>query len=744
MLLNWTKYPFDQRIDAYVDWTDLNGEKFPPGYEKYLVPVVFVVTNDSADTFRQQFLHRGTGTEGSSSWQKIIFPFLSPIFLGSDLFGDFQVFTGHVPLDTWQDLVKLLRADPEIDGDQQIIVGRPIPADAYCVASAEMRALEVAKAGTELKPQCSEELPVVVGVIDEGLAFGNERFRNSLTDSRVEFAWLQDGKCTPPGVPGFGYGRELTKWDRTDLPGIDTLLHRCLQGGLVDEDLFYTLTGVADFGREGHKAAAWRVSHGAHVMDLAAGYDMAEAKAKRHIISVQLPTSIVADTSGLGLEKFMIDGVVYIFDRAQKISKRYYDGTSLPVVINFSSGVRAGPHDGTSYVEHALDSLISGRRKKNIANGGAKPATQVVIPAGNSFQARSHVLFSLNKDRALAGNESHAVDWHVPPDDRTFSYVELWLPRDLTADEARRVTLSISAPGVEEFSPSLAADTTDPEGGSIALMDEENCNSLICKAYFQLVPVASPGTGGKSDASIKRGRFLIALAPTAFHEAEATLAPAGSWRIKVGSSGTKEIEIHGWIHWDDSPINYVRFGRQSYFEDPAYRRFASDGELEEDDNDETSVRRTGTINAIATGTEPKVVGGYRTADARATSYTSSDFKGRDRKPDYLAVSETSFAHLGILAAGTRSGSAVALNGTSVAAPQVTRLIADLMASGKTDAQIQKRLDDKAKADDDQLNRRSRRRDPNRLPGLKKERHGKGRFKLGQPRPSNGLRGEFGS
>ncbi len=743
MLLNWTKCKFDQRIDAYIDWTDINGEKFPPGYTEYLVPVLIVAARGSGANFREIFFFQNENTE-EIAFLTIIEKFFSPIFVDAPIFGDLAVLTGHVPFNIWKEAVESLQKSSDLLEDLQIIVGRPIPADAYCCANSSEGALEVPTSFSGVKSQHSEDLPVVVGVIDEGLAFGNERFRNSPTDSRVEFAWLQDGKCTPPGVPGFGYGRELTKWDRTDLPGIDTLLHHSLQGGLVDEDLFYTLTGVADFGREGHKAAAWRVSHGTHVMDLAAGYDSAKVSAKRHIISVQLPTSIVADTSGLGLEKFMIDGVAYIFDRANKIKTHYKYESDLPVVINFSSGVRAGPHDGTSYVERALDSLISSRRKSVSANNGAKSATQIVIPAGNSFQARSHVLFSLNKERATAGKESHAVDWHVPPDDRTFTYVELWLPRDLTADEARKVTLSISAPGVEEFSPHLVADTTDPEGGSIALKDEENCNSLICKAYFQLVPVAAPSTGGKSDASIKRGRFLIALAPTAFHEAEATLAPAGSWRIKVGSSGTKEIEIHGWIHWDDSPINYVRFGRQSYFEDPAYRRFASDGELEEDDNEEASVRRTGTINAIATGMEPKVVGGYRTADARAASYTSADFKGRDRKPDYLAVSETSFAHLGILAAGTRSGSAVALNGTSVAAPQVTRLIADLMACGKTDAQIQKYLDDKAKADDLDLECRSRRHAPNSPPGLKKERGGKGRLKLAAPRPSNDLRGEFGS
>jgi hypothetical protein len=51
-----------------------------------------------------------------------------------------------------------------------------------------------------------------------------------------------------------------------------------------------------------------------------------------------------------------------------------------------------------------------------------------------------------------------------------------------------------------------------------------------------------------------------------------------------------------------------------------------------------------------------------------------------RSPDMSAVADDSPAFRNVLAAGTRSGSVVAMNGTSVAAPQATRLIADLMLS----------------------------------------------------------------
>src|SRR5262249_14598692 len=53
-------------------------------------------------------------------------------------------------------------------------------------------------------------------------------------------------------------------------------------------------------------------------------------------------------------------------------------------------------------------------------------------------------------------------------------------------------------------------------------------------------------------------------------------------------------------------------------------------------------------------------------------------------PDAMAVSEDSVIHQGLLAAGTSSSSTIAMDGTSVAAPQITRWSADRMANGLAD------------------------------------------------------------
>lgn len=734
MSFKWKYKKFDQSLNAYIDWTQSHRCSFPPGHREYLISATWILKpNAREDVF---------------GFLSSINPnFFSSIYRESHFLKDENVFTTHMPPEAWERLLEdgqtsILRRE----AGEQVIVGRPIPIDSWCAAASKEP--KAACPGDEVETIPDNEVPVVVGVIDEGLAFANERFRNDLTKSRVEYAWVQDAACGPGGVPGYHYGRELTKWDRLigtteEIPGIDSLLERCREGGLVDEDLFYALAGVADFGREGHKAAAWRLAHGAHVMDLAAGYDMKEAKQHRHIISVQLPTSIVADTSGLGLEKFMLDGVTYIFDRASKISERYCYGRELPVVINFSSGVRAGPHDGSTLIERFLDRLIENRRHPPQSCGKQIAPTQIVLPAGNSFQARSHVCFSLRGSSGSAGSDIDTVDWHVPPDDQSFSYVELWLPAELDVDEMKKVALTISAPGDETTSGALLANTQCSNNASVTLTDEKNCNSLICKAYFQQMPVDTEIDPKKPPNLLQRGRFLIALAPTAFHDTPATLAPAGNWTLSLSYSGTEHIEVHGWIHWDEPPINYSRFGRQSFFEDPCYFEFDETGALNEDDNPNSAIRRTGTINAIATGGKPVVVGGYRASDGRAALYSSGDFKGHTDKPDYLAVSEASETNLGQLAAGTRSGSTVAMNGTSVAAPQVAREIADMMAEGKDDQEITTALNQKASDDDQIVAEHALRRNPDRDPDVSPERKGRGRLILPATRPSNMLRGEFG-
>ena len=116
---------------------------------------------------------------------------------------------------------------------------------------------------------------VVMGIIDDGVAFAHARVRKALAASRVEYWWLQDGLATKKPGSTLTDGYEL---DKTE---IDSYLARATHGGMVDEDEVYQRAGLIDFLREGHNSVGWRLAHGTHVMDLAAGFDMKAARNDR-------------------------------------------------------------------------------------------------------------------------------------------------------------------------------------------------------------------------------------------------------------------------------------------------------------------------------------------------------------------------------------------------------------------------------------------------------------------------------
>ncbi len=500
--------------------------------------------------------------------------------------------------------------------------------------------------------------PVVMGIIDEGIAFANQRFRNGPDKSRVEYAWIQDGRARGD----VAYGLELTKAD------IDESLGKCVSEGQVDEDLFYSITGVVDFGQAAHKATAKRAGHGTHVMDLACGFEEGslltgegdagrEGKVQRPIVCVKLPTVTVAETSGIGLEYYVLDGVDYILRRARDIARRL-KCNELPVVINFSSGILAGPRDGTQPIELAIDDRIRRRRTK-------MAPTDVVLPSGNSRLSRLHARISL----APSGQDedSKELQFRVLPDDRTCSYLEIWLPaRDKAWSEDGWMDLTLKPPG-GETSEALVAGT-----GKHAIEWAPH-GDVLCKIYYEFVGHPT-----------MRGRYVIALLPTALPDSAQQLAPFGTWTIAVRNRMNAPIrDVQASIQWDDRPLGYPQNGRQSYFIDDRYRRFEESGREVDVDN-ESFIKREGSINAIATGSETIVVAGCVRNEGRVVRYSSGGPTARAggaaiadarRGPDTSAWSDRSYVHQGILAAGTRSGSVMAMNGTSVAAPQIAREIA---------------------------------------------------------------------
>ena len=287
---------------------------------------------------------------------------------------------------------------------------------------------DVAGADGDLTASSLETGPVIVGIIDDGIAFANARFRNG-NQTRIEYLWLQDP------LPGLPWGRELSANNANPLDRINKLLVDSTHGGQVDEDEVYQSSGVLDFAEPGHKSLGHSATHGAAVMDIATGYLASDRRDDRPIIAVQPPTNSIQDTSLDGFEFHLFLAMLYILFRAIEIA--HDRGVSrLPVVINFSFGNMAGPHDGTSILERAIQVPVEFWR-------AAGWSVEVVLPSGNNHLSRGHVQIQF-----AAKSDVVELPWRVLPDDRTPSYLQIWLPFLATAPvTADRVRVRVIAPG---------------------------------------------------------------------------------------------------------------------------------------------------------------------------------------------------------------------------------------------------------------------------------------------------------
>ncbi len=484
----------------------------------------------------------------------------------------------------------------------------------------------------------------------------------------------------------------------------DQLLGRSWKGAEInkllvqDEEQVYRALGLIDPLRDLRQPLRAALTHGTHVLDLAAGYDWrteSEIAKSRPIIAVQLPSQVAENLSDTWLAQCLKRALDWILAKADELSAELspeYDPNTkkkrrLPLVVNGSFASMAGPQDGESDVEKRITQFI-----KTYRGDGPKDLCTFVLAAGNSLQLRAAARMD------IAPKGVGEIPWRLLPDDKTPNFVQIWLPKVNDVDGPQQVQVSVVPPG------------EDPKGAKPSQLDgvvEWKIGGQVgARIYHQRF--------ARSDGS--RECITIATRPTADDQEHdpVVLVPSGLWKVQIKNISEHELRnIDLQVHRNDVGIFSRSGARQSYFDDSGYVMFDErSGRIindeQRDNPKKTPVTRQGTLSSYVYAKGVLAVGGYRRFDGEPATYSSAGrqndcTKGAESSalagassasdahyrtseagkpldgPDLAAVSEESPALPGVLAAGTYSGSVAILAGTSVAAPQITRALADQIA-----------------------------------------------------------------
>ncbi|KZM47425.1 S8 family serine peptidase [Labrenzia sp. OB1] len=493
---------------------------------------------------------------------------------------------------------------------------------------------------------------VVQAMVDDSIAIGHDLFRTEESKSRVEHAWLM-GTLPTKQASHSSLGRILAREET------DHLLKSSIFGGYLDEDLFYRKSGQVDPGKQVISNVALRRSHGTHVGALAAGYAMTDQCHTRPIICVALPIFVVEDTTGSDSLPLLYMAFHDLVKQARRF--RTKSGSLAPVVISFSYGNTAGPHDGTGQFALLFEYYLG-----EAAHGCGRERQKIwlTLPAGNSNLLRMHAVDTGEKPR-----KDTRLDLTVLPDDRTVSQVQIWLPNSLPDHQPDFARISVTPP----FGGRKISIRTQP--GQQA--------SLFNSVGQEIARLAYQFEGGLTS----RGLVTLSLNPTGSLVADCALASAGIWKIRIRRNKDAPAEpFHIWVRRDETLPGFQTGARQAFFSNPDYRRFDCFGAplpVDPPDSD-CPVRRAGTLSGFACGVSPVVVGAYTLKNAEMSPYSSAGpipenwFEGfADRVgPDVSAEGDTSVVLRGVYSAGSRCGSWVRMSGTSVASPRLAWLAAD--------------------------------------------------------------------
>ena len=360
---------------------------------------------------------------------------------------------------------------------------------------------------------------VVIGVIDDGCALFNSKWSMPSGQSRIVALWDQgQAFAALPWQPtAMGYGRQLLNEGNA----LD-ILRRKFEADSADELRWYEQLG---YPRSLLGGMPERL-HGTHVLDLAAGWpdplaafalpgSTADAPlADSAIVFVSLPQLNTEDTTGGSLGLHVLDALRYMVDVRRCLRRLDGRAGAPPLVVNISYGTLAGPHDGSSLIEQAIDDFLE-----------HEPDCAVIIGAGNGRTSQCHARLT------LAPGDSATLQWLREPDDATDSFAELSWPAT-TADTPAGLSLGVSLTLPDQPASPLCKAPVNHWSGSAhgQYVGGHHEPAVMCPTGG---PAASPGGSGTDSAARWVGRLLPRACGSSAVEQHEQCSPA---RVTVGWS----------------------------------------------------------------------------------------------------------------------------------------------------------------------------------------------------------------
>jgi subtilisin family serine protease len=319
----------------------------------------------------------------------------------------------------------------------------------------------------------------VSGFLDWGVDFAHSNMIDG-RGTRLLYLWDQRGGPSSRSPAPYGYGREFSREE--------------INAALQERDPYAAL------GYDPADADAGKGSHGAHVVDIAAGNGSAPGSSpgvapEAELIFVHLSSDDTLPEDTLGDSVRLLEGVRYVFERAG----------SRPVVLNMSLGRTGGPHDASLLVVRGLDTAVV-----------EELGRAVVMSAGNYYLADIHTHGRVPQNGVVD------LRWVVVPRHAEYAEMEVWYG------------------GRDRFD----AELIDPSGRIVARVplghDQvvRERDRVLASVYHR-----------RSDPNNGLNLINVFLTPD---------APVGTWTTRLHGEAIEDGTYHAWIERDD-PLSQSRF-----------------------------------------------------------------------------------------------------------------------------------------------------------------------------------------